>query len=146
MVHLDKFNKSFGWVLGIALLGSPTLAHQVQVSGEVGATIHIEPNDTPRAGQSSLVWFAVTRRGGQTIPFSACNCELEVYAQPHQADSLPLQEPTLRAVSAEDRQGIPGANVTFPRAGAYELVLKGRPVTAGNFPPFEFRFSITVTQ
>lgn len=121
-------------------------AHQVQVSGEVGGTVHIEPRDNPRAGVASQVWFALARRGGQTIPLSACACQLEIYARPRRQGDAPILSPTLQAVSAEGRQGIPGATVTFPRAGAYELVLRGRPVTSGIFTPFELRFPVTVAR
>lgn len=122
------------------------LAHEVEVSGEVGGTLHVEPNDNPKAGTASLAWFALTRRGGQPIPLSDCNCQLSVYAQPHRSGDAPIQQPSLSATAAEGRSGIPSANITFPRAGAYELVLQGSPVAAGAFSPFELRFTVTVAQ
>jgi hypothetical protein len=123
-----------------------TIAHEVETSGSVGGTMHIEPNDTPRAGTSSLAWFALTRRGGQTIPLSACNCSLSVYKQPRVAGDAPIQKPALSAASVEGRQGTPSANITFPQAGAYEVVLSGQPATAGAFAPFELKFPVTVAQ
>jgi len=36
-------------------------------------------------------------------------------------------KPTLKPVSAQQYQGIPGADITFPRAGIYELKLSGTP-------------------
>jgi hypothetical protein len=121
-------------------------AHEVQISNDVGGTLHIEPNDNPKAGTASLAWFALTRRGGQSIPLSECNCSLMVYAQPRGQNDSPIQQPTLTATTAEGRQGIPSATITFPRAGAYELVLQGRPNSSGSFTPFELRFSVTVAQ
>ena len=138
--------RSFGWLLGLSLLATPALAHQVHVSGEVGGTLHIEPNDTPRAGTASQVWIALTRRGGQTVPLSSCNCQLLVYSQPRRQNATPLQQPSLSAIAIEGRQGIAGTTLTFPQAGAYELVLRGRPVTSGAFTPFELRFSVTVAR
>ncbi|GAB4155199.1 MAG: hypothetical protein Fur0046_35120 [Cyanobacteria bacterium J069] len=135
---------SAGGVISVAT--RPSIAHQVQVSGDVGGTVHIEPRDNPRAGTANSVWFALARRGGQTIPLSACNCQLAVYAQPRRQGDAPILSPALQAVSAEGREGVPGATVTFPRAGAYELVLRGRPVTSGAFTPFELRFLVTVTR
>jgi hypothetical protein len=123
------------------LLTTPTIAHLVQISGDVGATLHIEPNDNPRAGEPSLAWFALTRQGGELIPLEACNCQLEIYTQPGNAI---VQSPTLEPVSAEGYRGIPGAEVTFPQVGAYDLVLQGEPTTPEDFQPFEFRFSVTV--
>lgn len=119
------------------------LAHKVQVSGDVGATLHLEPNDTPRAGEATLTWFALTRRGGQVIPLEDCDCQLAVYAMPQTQDT-PLLEPDLRPVSAEGYQNIPGADITFPQVGRYELVLQGEPRQAEAFPPFELRYEVTV--
>ncbi|NET48233.1 MAG: hypothetical protein F6K09_05815 [Merismopedia sp. SIO2A8] len=122
------------------------IAHQVETSGEVGGTIHIEPNDRPRAGEEHLIWFALTKRGGQAIPLDACDCTLEVYTQPYGAEDEAIETPELRAISAERYNNIPGADVTFPRAGAYDLVLTGSPATSGTFSPFELTFSVTVAR
>jgi len=123
-----------------------TSAHEVELSNEVGGTLHLEPNDNPKAGTASLAWIALTRRGGQPIPLADCNCKLSVYAQPHHSGDTPIQQPTLSATSAEGHAGIPSASITFPRAGSYELVLQGSPVTAGSFAPFALKFTVTVAQ
>lgn len=142
-----QLNHLGSWALGgVLLLSVPALSHTVEISGTVGGTIHIEPNDNPQAGQPNQVWFALTRRGGDAIPLSACSCQLAVYAQPVRSDSQPIERPILRSVSAEGRRGIPGAEVTFPRTGSYELVLRGRPIQAGQFSEFELRFPVTVAR
>jgi hypothetical protein len=123
----------------------PASAHKVEISGDVGATLHIEPNDNPRAGEPSQAWFALTRRGGRVIPLSQCNCQLAVYAQPYAAGEPPLLEPELQPVAAERYQGIPGAEVVFPKPGIYELQLNGKPVSGARFKPFKFKFEVTVT-
>jgi hypothetical protein len=121
-------------------------AHEVEVSGDVGGTMHIEPNDTPRAGTASLAWFALNRRGGSTIQLAECNCSLAVYTMPHSQGTAPIQQPPLNAISIEGRPGVPSATITFPRAGTYEIVLKGQPNTANAFLPFELRFPVTIAQ
>jgi len=122
----------------------PVSAHKVEVAGDVGGTLHIEPNDNPRAGEPSQAWFALTRRGGRVIPLSQCNCQLAVYAEPYAAGEPPLLEPQLEPVAAERYQGIPGAEVVFPKPGIYQLQLNGKPVSGGRFKPFEFKFEVTV--
>jgi hypothetical protein len=122
----------------------PASAHKVEVAGDVGATLHIEPNDTPRAGEPSQAWFALTRRGGRVIPLSQCNCRLAVYAKPYQEGEPPLLEPQLEAVRAERYKGIPGAEVVFPKPGIYELQLNGKPISGARFKPFELKFEVTV--
>lgn len=135
----------FGWLLLLAtfLITPPTNAHEVATQKDVGATIHIEPNDAPRAGETALTWFALTQKGGKIIPLNECNCKLYIYSQTGTKDK-PLPQPQLKAVAQERYQGIPGAEVTFPMAGAYQLQLQGSPKARGKFSPFELKFDINV--
>jgi hypothetical protein len=55
-----------------------------------------------------------------------------------------LLEPALKAISAEQYQGIPGAEVIFPKIGAYKLELSGTPVAGANFQPFKMNYTVTV--
>lgn len=57
------------------------------------------------------------------------------------SDSL---KPPLKSISTEQYQGIPGAEIIFPKAGAYELELSGTPKAGANFQPFEFSYTVTV--
>ena len=123
---------------------SPASAHKIKTDAEVGATLHIEPNDNPRAGEPAKTWFALTRKGGKVIPLSECDCELKVYKEPLKPESSPILQPVLQSVSAEKYQGIPGTEIVFPRPGAYQLKLSGSAINAGNFQPFELEFSVTV--
>lgn len=127
-------------------MGQWAIAHEVETDKEVGATLHVEPSDTPRAGEESLAWFALTRRGGKTIPLAACDCQMAVYSQPRGAE--PILRPPLTPTSAEGYQDLPGATFTFPKVGAYTLVLSGKPAAqAGeieSFEPLELDFDVTV--
>ena len=144
MPHPLNPSKSLVWIVFLAMLATPAQAHKVQVAENVGGTLHIEPNDTPRAGESAITWFALTRKGGQIIPLNQCNCQLSVYTEPSTASSQPLLKPRLKAVSAEQYQGIPGAEIQFPQPGAYQLQLSGTPTNGGNFKPFQLNFQVTV--
>ena len=126
------------------LTNTDAIAHKVQIAKDVGGTIHIEPNDNPQAGKAALTWIALTRKGGQVIPLEQCNCQLAVYSEPRTQASKPLLQPSLKAVSREKYKGIPGADIVFPKPGAYQLELKGTPKAAGNFQPFLLNFKITV--
>jgi hypothetical protein len=156
MFRLSNKSKSLGllvfWGLLVeaAIPSAPqlnsisVLAHQVEVSGDVAATFHLEPNHNPRAGQPARVWFALTRRGGQIIPLEQCNCKLAVYPKNRKDGDNPLMQPPLKAVSAEKYQGIPGADIVFPKAGIYELELSGRTQNKANFKPFKLTYTVTV--
>lgn len=131
---------SFGIV---TLLTTPVLAHKVQTAANVGATLHIEPNDHPRSGESSLTWFALTRKGGKIIPLAECDCKLAVYSK--SSSSQPLLEPPLKSISAAERfENIPAAEIVFPQPGAYRLQFTGSPKIAGSFQPFELNYDISV--
>ncbi|MEO0409732.1 MAG: hypothetical protein AAF289_20515 [Cyanobacteria bacterium P01_A01_bin.135] len=132
-------------ILAIASVAAGELAaaHQVIVEGDIGATLHIEPNDTPRAGRQVTAWFALVRRGGETVPLSACRCALSVY-QPYGDEAM--AKPALAAIAAEGYQGIPSGQITFPHPGQYELVLTGYPANAESFEPFVLRFEVLVAR
>ncbi|OCQ94663.1 hypothetical protein BCD67_04125 [Oscillatoriales cyanobacterium USR001] len=126
------------------LTSTSVFAHEVEVSGDVAATFHLEPNHNPRAGEQSRVWFALTRKGGQIIPLDQCNCQLAVYSHPHKEEDKPLMQPRLEAISAEQYKGIPGANIVFPKAGIYDLEISGNAKAGANFKPFELNYTVTV--
>jgi len=133
-------------ILFLALLVSPGYAHEVRVSEDVGATLHIQPNDNPRAREPGLAWFALTRKGGRIIPLSQCNCKLAVYSKPRSPTpkSPALMKPALKAVSYQRYQAIPGANITFPKVGSYELELSGTPKAGASFKPFKLTYTVAV--
>ncbi|MCY7323002.1 MAG: hypothetical protein LH660_14670 [Phormidesmis sp. CAN_BIN36] len=135
----------YGVVAIVALL--PILsaqAHNVKTSGEVAALFHIEPDHNPKAGQSSRAWFALTKKGGALIPLEQCNCKLEVHQEPYKEGAEPLLEPPLKAISADQYQGVPGAEIIFPKAGIYELEISGTAKDGQSFQPFELSYSVTV--
>ncbi len=146
-MRLLPFTLSLVLIMPAAVLSvenSPASAHQVKLSGSVGGTKHIEPDDNPRAGQISITWFALTRKGGELIPLKDCDCQLTVYSQPYQEGDRPIQSPALRAISAEGYKDIPGADINFPQVGAYTLLLQGKPRQPNSFDPFELEFNVTV--
>ncbi len=139
--HLSKV---LGGVLLLSCFVQPAIAHEIKVSGTVAATFHLEPDHTPKAGQPTQVWFALTREGGKIIPLAECNCKLSVRSEPHVEGSKSLQEPLLKAISAEQYQGIPGTEIVFPKPGAYKLELSGTPKASESFRPFKFLYAVTV--
>lgn len=145
--HISKnLSKNIGRYAGLAALTTlaavPVLAHTVEVSGDVAATFHITPNHNPRVGQPSQAWFALTQRGGGLIPLSQCECSLAVYPRPRSAE--PILRPTLTAINAEQYRNIPGASMTFPAVGAYDLVLSGTARNGATFRPFTFTYTVNV--
>ncbi len=123
----------------------PVLAHNVKTDADVGATFHIEPNHNPRAGEPTKAWFALTRAGGEIIPLAECDCQLAVYSQTAPEGEKPILEPTLEGITAEQYQGIPGADLVFPKAGSYELRLTGSSKSGDAFQPFQLSYTVNVS-
>lgn len=137
-------SKIFGTTaIVLAAVSIPAIAHNVEISNEVAATFHIEPNHNPQADRPTTAWFALTRRGGASIPLSECNCSLNVYAVPRTADAEPVLQPKLVAIDVEQYREIPGAEVVFPQPGAYELEINGTSKD-NSFAPFELTYTVNV--
>ena len=124
-------------------LSVPAIAHNVETSEEVAATFHIEPNHNPQVGKSTIAWFGLTRRGGNSIPLSKCNCTLNVYAIPRTEEAEPVLQPKLTAIDVEKYREIPGAEIVFPQAGAYQLEISGT-AKDDSFVPFSLTYEVNV--
>ena len=133
-----------GFIL-LTFIFSPAIAHNIKTDKDVGATFHIEPNHNPRAGETNRAWFALTRQGGKQIPLAQCDCQLAVYAQGKAATNSPVLTPALKAISTEQYQGIPGADIVFPQPGIYELKISGSPKSGEDFQPFKLSYTVTVS-
>ena len=140
MSGFNLFNSS---LVLLTTLSVPAIAHNVEISNEVAATFHIEPNHNPVVGEPTTAWFALTRRGGSNIPLSECNCSLNVYAVPRSEDAEPVLKPELTAINVEKYQEIPGAEIVFPQAGAYELEISGT-AKDNSFTPFNLTYTVNV--
>jgi hypothetical protein len=147
MFSPTKISKLTSVLLTVPLLlwaEAPTLAHKVEVSGNIAGLWHIEPNHSPKSGEPAQVWIALTQEGGAIVPLEQCDCKLTVYSAPYTEGEIPVLEPTLKAISAEQYQGIPGAEVIFPEAGEYKLRLNGAPQAGADFQPFELSYTAIV--
>ncbi len=133
--------------LGTALAALPVtsgLAHTTEVAGDVAGTWHVEPNHTPKAGEPATVWIALTRKGGSILPLDRAECELGVYSLPRRPEDEPVLQPPLQAIAVERYQGIPGAEVIFPKTGLYELELACTPKVKEDFTSFQILYQLTV--
>lgn len=139
-----SLNQTFGWTVFLLLLGSPAAAHNIQRAGNIAGVWHVEPNHNPKAGKPSTAWIALTRKGGQTLSIEQAKCQMAVYSQPRKAGSLPVLQPTVKAVSNQEYQSIPSTDIVFPTAGLYQLELSCAPKTQGNFQPFLLKYDVAV--
>ena len=68
---------------------------------------------------------------------AGCSCSLNIYAGSVRATSKPLVQGALR-----QGKGQILSSVTFPAAGAYTMVLQGKPKTGAAFDPFKLSWTV----
>jgi hypothetical protein len=118
---------------------NPAIGHTVKTASDVAATFHLEPSHNPKAGEPAKLWFALTKAGGTPIPLSDCDCQLAVKQGETNIATVPL-----KAINAEQYQGIPGGEMVFPKVGIYQLIFSGKAKAPGAFQPFELKYEVTV--
>ncbi len=126
-------------MMSSSLVMGRAIGHTVKTASDVAATFHLEPSHNPRAGEVATVWFALTKAGGAPIPLSDCDCQLAVQQNAKVIATVPL-----KAIAAEQYQGIPGGEVIFPQVGIYQLIFSGKAKTPEAFQPFELKYEVTV--
>ena len=122
--------------LGTLLFPLPASAHILKTDGQIGAILHVDPDDDPFIGQPASLYFELKDTSGQ---FSAANCTCQVDIATD-GKSLVKQPGTPSTTN-----GI-GFSYTFPSAGVYTLTLTGQPVTPGAFQPFTLVYAQRVAR
>jgi hypothetical protein len=152
MYQQSQINLPWFWLLGIPLSSSyaipvlspiPVAAHTIKTAGDVAVTFHIEPNHNPKAGETATAWFAMTRRGGKSIPLQECHCKLAVYLDSSPENLIQTMSTSLKSISVEQGQDLPGADLIFPQPGLYRLEFSGTPKQEGAFKPFRLTYNVT---
>jgi len=117
------------FLLALALLPSIASAHTLQVDGDVGVLLHVEPDDAPAAGKdATIVAHLEDRQGRLGGDCSGCGIELTI-----SHDGLTLLH---RPLTLAD--GIAEAPFQFPEGGTYQVSISGKA------PAFDVVFAVPV--
>ena len=111
-------------------------AHILSTDGEVGAVMHIDPDDDPVAGIESVFYFQLKDKS-DTFDFSQCECVFSVIQNGKEIASEPIVD------GGEDGLTL-HVSYTFPVRDVYTLKVLGRPTTQGAFNSFELSYDIRV--
>ena len=107
----------------------PTVsAHVLQTDGTIGAVMHINPSDDPRAGSKSTFFFEFKDRANAFI-LSDCQCKVRI------SGNTPIYETTFGSE--------PFFTYTIPDMGVYTVTINGTSVS-GKFKPFTLSYIIRV--
>lgn len=127
-------------ILFIFFLSNPgsAFAHILQVDGDIGVILHINPEDDPIAGEPSHFHFDFTDTKDQFRP-EKCLCTIDIYTGENKLFSFKLDE------NEPDRgkNGISFA-YTFPKKAIYKVVLVGSPKELNGFQPFSLSYDVRV--
>lgn len=107
---------------------SSALGHQTDSNRGVSVTLHVTPDDEPRAGRSSRILVSKVRPSRGRFSWRTCKCYLRV------SDSSGRVVLNRRA---KRRQSF-----TFPRATAYEILFSGRVKRGSSHKRFRVSFAI----
>ena len=112
---------------------SPALAHTLAIDGSIGVTTHLDPDDEPITGQPVTIFIDIQDRTNQ-FDFKNCQCSVVIKEKESILKELPF-------VGDEGYQSI---SFIFPKAGSYNLIVKGQPKANSSFQTFTTSFSYYV--
>lgn len=122
-------------ILSIICLPAVVSAHVLKIDGDIGAVLHINPDDNPVSGQPTDYVLYFEDYTGR-FDLSACRCRVSVGKDGRTLASRPLS----------GASGLTSDNkFTFPGPGAYDLRISGQPERAGSFQPFALDYTVRVT-
>jgi hypothetical protein len=108
------------------------MAHVLESDGDVAAVLHIPPVDAPQAGQVTTVGLAFS---SSQPGFDIHDYAIRITVM--KGGSKVLSAPVV-SDSSSTHDG--SASLTFPEAGAYQLVVDGKPLQGQR--PFRLDFSV----
>ena len=131
------------FTLTLSLSASSVLAHFLETDGNIGAVLHLDPNDDPIAGQASAFFLEFKDTSGKFDPLT-CTCSADIYKGEQKVASLPLFAGNGSRLVSGSGQATGNASFTFPNKDVYTMKVVGMPLQSGAFQPFTLNYSIRV--
>ncbi len=124
------------FVVFVSIPYYPIYAHDFENEEEIGATMHVDPNDKPIANEESRINFEFISTSND-FNLQECNCTVTIYKNGRQLLSEEL-------VPDEDLPDSLGKSYIFPEEGEYNIQLTGKSLHADSFKEFSFDYPIRV--
>lgn len=116
-------------------LSSPVSAHVLLTSGNIGAVVHINPDDDPIVGQPASFYLEFKDKTNRFQP-ELCDCKITVSKNGSEITTLSLFDST--------NPNTPVFDFTFPEKNLYQLTITGSPKTPNAFDSFKLEHVIRV--
>ncbi|MER3482084.1 MAG: hypothetical protein C4332_01865 [Meiothermus sp.] len=108
-----------------------TLAHPLSGNGPVSGEVKFEPDDQPVAGKTTVAYLTFVSVNGQNINLKDCFCRLLAY----QGQASAQAQPDVQLTFVDNGKRLEN-KITFPKPGAYVVIVMGRALPEKNLPPF----------
>lgn len=140
MKKLFFFTTTISLLSFFTLCTQPVSAHFLATDNNIGAVLHVDPNDEPVAGEQASFFFAFKDKENKFIPQN-CDCTFEVDENGKSIFAQPLFQ-------NNNNPSLSNASVfyTFPQKDVYTVKVVGKPVTPNSFQPFTLLWNFRVDQ
>ena len=123
------------WLLLLMLFqAQPGLAHSLQIEGDVGVLMHVDPGDEPVAGGQAALMFEMQDRHGR-FSLDRCDCRLRI-----SRNNIEIFDGAIIG----DRPAAAIVPFVFADSGMHRAEVSGNPRPGATFPPFHVVFDVRV--
>ncbi|GEM86167.1 hypothetical protein [Meiothermus granaticius] len=106
-------------------------AHPLSGNGPVSGEVKFEPDDQPIAGKTTVTYLTFVSINGVNLNLSDCYCRMLAY----QGQASAQAKPDVQLTFSDTGKRLE-SKITFPKPGAYVVVVMGRALPGKNLPPF----------
>ncbi|MGH7203099.1 MAG: hypothetical protein ACREHC_01505 [Candidatus Levyibacteriota bacterium] len=126
--------------LFFALIPQQVFAHFLATDKNIGAVLHVDPNDEPIAGSQASFFFEFKDKENKFDPQN-CDCTFLIKENDNTIYSQPLFQDN-------NKPSLNNAHVvyTFPQKDVYQVQVVGKPNTLNAFAPFTLSWDFRIDQ
>ncbi|HWY80243.1 MAG TPA: hypothetical protein VNW29_07840 [Candidatus Sulfotelmatobacter sp.] len=118
----------------------PTQAHFLARDGNLGAILHIDPNDSPIAGSLASFFFEFKDKENK-FKLKNCDCTFEI-----EKNGKNIYSQSLSQNNTNPNLNYASMTYTFPQIAVYQINIIGRPLTPHTFESFTLTWNFRVDQ
>ncbi len=119
----------------------PVSAHVLKTDGDIGAVLHVNPDDDPVVGEETNFFFEFKDRKNKFAPVN-CNCIVSI------ADSGGKDVFTGNLFENDSNPSLESASFgfVFPKKDIYKITVSGAPKVEGQFQSFKLSYDLRVAK
>jgi len=116
-------------------------AHFILVDDQIGAILHIDPNDSPVANSPSTFNFSF-KDPSNRLDLRKCDCTFSIISNGSPIYTAKLSaDPNIQFSATEA-----SFQFTLPETGIYTLIMEGKPMAPVDFQSFKLSYDLRVDQ